>query len=100
MVPKANTLPTDRNDSEASLPNARRATGENKRKARSQTETDSVMALRTPGVAKALNISERSAQRLIATKALPSFRLGRMRLVRRSAIEQFMLAREQAAIES
>jgi excisionase family DNA binding protein len=55
------------------------------------------VALRIPGIAQALTCSNRAAERLIQTGQLKSFRVGRMRLVRRKTLEEFCATREQAA---
>lgn len=58
------------------------------------------MAVRTPDVARILNISQRSAQRLISTGELPSLRVGGIRLVRLKAVEKFLASRESSDMEA
>jgi excisionase family DNA binding protein len=48
------------------------------------------LSLRIPGVAAALNVSVRTAQRLVAEKQIRSFKLGRARLVALTSIRQFL----------
>jgi excisionase family DNA binding protein len=61
-----------------------------------EVEVDLAVAYRTPNAARVLNVSKRALQRLIQTKELKSFRVGKMRLVRRKAIEDFCAERENA----
>ena len=63
----------------------------------SRESDGTVRALRTQGVAHSIGISERAAQRLIATGELPSIKLGKIRLVRIEAIDKFLASRESGA---
>jgi excisionase family DNA binding protein len=54
------------------------------------------LALRTPNAARAADVSERTIQRLIASGELPSIRVGKIRLVRRKALEEFLARREES----
>jgi excisionase family DNA binding protein len=67
------------------------------RAARDEGDAVPAMAIRTPGVARILGISERSAQRLISEGTLPSIRIGGMRLVRLRAVEKFLSSRESGS---
>jgi len=68
-----------------------------KKKEKKELEPVSPVAYRTPSVARALNMSTRAVQRFIETKELKSFRVGRMRLVSRKAVEEFVRSREEQA---
>ncbi len=43
------------------------------------------------------DISERTVQRYVASGELPSVRLGKIRLIRREALENFLAAHESGA---
>ena len=68
-----------------------------KKKADKEKEPVSPVAYRTPRAAATLDISNRALQRFIETKQLKSFRVGRIRLVSRKAIEEFVRSREEQA---
>lgn len=53
-------------------------------------------AFRTPGAAAFSGMSERTIQRLVASRELPSVRVGKIRLIRRSALEDFLARKEIA----
>jgi excisionase family DNA binding protein len=55
-------------------------------------------ALRVWGGAQVMGCSDRAFERLLKTGQLKSFRIGRMRFVRRKTLEEFLAAREQAAL--
>lgn len=50
----------------------------------------SVSALTVKDAAEQLKISERHVAKLIAQRALPSFKLGRRRLIRTAALQDFI----------
>jgi excisionase family DNA binding protein len=55
------------------------------------TELDpNANAFRTPNAARFSGMSERTIQRLIASRELPSARVGKIRLVRRKDLEEFL----------
>jgi excisionase family DNA binding protein len=54
------------------------------------------LALRTPAAARASGMSERTIQRLIKSRELPSVRVGKIRLIRKKALEDFLAQREEA----
>jgi len=53
------------------------------------------IALRTPDAARAIGVSVRQLQRLIASRELPSLRIGKIRLIRREALEKFVAGLEK-----
>jgi excisionase family DNA binding protein len=55
------------------------------------------LAFRTPEAASASGMSERTIQRLIKSRELPSVRVGKIRLVRKKALEDFLARREAAS---
>jgi excisionase family DNA binding protein len=55
------------------------------------------VSYRTPMAAYVADISERTVQRYVASGELPSVRLGKIRLIRREALENFLAARESGA---
>ena len=55
------------------------------------------VSYRTPMAAYVADISERTVQRYVASGELPSVRLGKIRLIRREALEKFLAARESGA---
>jgi excisionase family DNA binding protein len=55
------------------------------------------LAFRTPDAASASGMSERTIQRLIKSRELPSVRVGKIRLIRKIALEQFLARREDVA---
>jgi excisionase family DNA binding protein len=61
------------------------------------SDDGAALALRTPAAARASGMSERTIQRLIASRALPSVRVGKIRLVRRKSLEAFLASRENVA---
>jgi excisionase family DNA binding protein len=60
-------------------------------------ESESPLAYRTPDAARASGMSVRQIQRLIKSRELPSLRVGKIRLVRKKALEEFLAARENAS---
>jgi hypothetical protein len=73
-----------------------------RRRTRSARDGDAAppMAVRTPGLGRILNISTRAAQRLISTGAIPSLRIGGIRLIRIGAVEKFLASRESSSEEA
>jgi excisionase family DNA binding protein len=61
------------------------------------TSSEERIALRTPDAARAIGVSVRQLQRLIASRELPSLRIGKIRLIRRAALEKFVAGLENAA---
>jgi len=59
--------------------------------------SESPIAYRTPDAARAAGMSIRQIQRLIASRELKSVRIGKMRLIRRKALEEFLASREEAS---
>jgi excisionase family DNA binding protein len=55
------------------------------------------IALRTPEAALASGISERTIQRLIKSRELPSVRIGKIRLIRKESLDKFLASREEAS---
>jgi excisionase family DNA binding protein len=69
----------------------------NKNKKTKDTDPVLPVAYRTPGAALASDMSERTIQRLIKSRELPSVRVGKIRLVRRKALEEFLAHREETS---
>lgn len=59
--------------------------------------TDEIQSLTVRETAAKLKVSERYIAKLIAQRTLPSYRLGRRRLVREAALETFLQRRETVA---
>lgn len=61
-------------------------------------DTDALaLAYRTPNAARASGMSERTIQRLIKSRELPSVRVGKIRLIRKKALEEFLARHEEAS---
>ncbi len=63
------------------------------------TSSEQRIALRTPDAARAIGVSVRQLQRLIASRELPSLRIGKIRLIRREALEKFVARLEKSTAE-
>lgn len=59
--------------------------------------TDAIQSLTVRETAAKLKVSERFVAKLIAQRTLPSYRLGRRRLVRETALQAFVERRETIA---
>ena len=59
--------------------------------------TDAVTSLTIRETAVKLRVSERYVASLIAQRVLPSYRLGRRRLIRQTALQSFLERRETVA---
>lgn len=59
--------------------------------------TDAIQSLTVRETAAKLKVSERFVARLIAQRTLPSYRLGRRRLVREAVLQAFVERRETIA---
>lgn len=59
--------------------------------------TDAIQSLTVRETAAKLKVSERYVAKLIAQRTLPSYRLGRRRLVRETALQAFLERRETIA---
>ena len=59
--------------------------------------TDAIQSLTVRETAAALRVSERYIAKLIAQQVLPSYRLGRRRLIRQTALQSFLERREIVA---
>lgn len=59
--------------------------------------TDGISSLTVRETAAKLRVSERYIATLIAQRVLPSYRLGRRRLVRQTALQAFLERRETVA---
>jgi len=59
--------------------------------------TDAIQSLTVRETAAKLKVSERFVAKLIAQRPLPSYRLGRRRLVRETALQAFVERRETIA---
>jgi len=58
--------------------------------------SETALAYRAVEAAKICGVSERTIQRLISTRELPSVRIGAIRMIRRAALEKFLASRESA----
>lgn len=56
--------------------------------------TDAIQSLTVKETADALRVSERYIAKLIAQRVLPSYQLGRRRLIRQTALQSFLERRE------
>ena len=55
------------------------------------------LAYRTPEAARLSGMSERTIKKLIKSRELPSLRVGKIRLIRKKALETFLTSREGVA---